>query len=493
MKAIPILNQAAVNPRRLRYEETEKGIRQYHTLDHEAKKNTANELVCTEYGKGDVYHGNLMEKLLLLCSVKFATLDPYGMGIEMEGGKPGWYDALNGMPGLLGSSMCETYEVCRMIEFVIKELKKYNRPVVWAEEMADLFFALGSVFEKEAVWQDMATWNALNDIKEAYREKTLYGIEGSKVESKVQELVAVLENFHTVIKAGIARALDYGKGISPAYFTFEVKDYEKTEDGIILKDVEPGIMPHFLEGPVRYLKLDMNADEKTDMYQKVKQSAMYDEKLQMYKVNASLAEASFEVGRSKAFTPGWLENESIWLHMEYKYLLELLKSEMYTEFEEDFQKAAVPFLDAEMYGRCPLENSSFIASSANGNEKIHGKGFVARLSGSTAEFIQMWQIMMFGQTPFTMENGTLSLQFAPLLPEYLIGEDKQLEAVFLGSIPVTYHVEAKKDYLPGAYEIHAKVTYADGRSEEYADGRITGASAEAIRRGEAASIELTLC
>ena len=51
--------------------------------------------------------------------------------------------------------------------------------------------------------------------------------------------------------------------------------------------------------------------------------------LQMYKVNADLKEVSFEAGRAKAFTPGWLENESIWLHMEYKWLLEMLKSGLY--------------------------------------------------------------------------------------------------------------------------------------------------------------------
>lgn len=484
--------QAAVNPRRLRYEETDRGIRQYHTLKHDIRKHAEHELVCTEYGKGSVYHGCLMEKLLLLCAVKFATLDAYGMGIEMEGGKPGWYDALNGMPGLLGSSMCETYELGRMIEFVMDELGKYRRPVVWAEEMSKLFFALGAVFEQSVKWEDMTSWNALNDIKEAYREKTLYGISGSRTENSAQELVKVLETFHTIVKAGIARAMEYGGGISPAYFTYEVTEYEKTADGIIVKRAEPGIMPHFLEGPVRYLKLKLDKEDKRIMYQKVKHSALYDKKLQMYKVNESLADTSFEVGRSKAFTPGWLENESVWLHMEYKYLLELLKNGMYTEFAGDFAKAAVPFLDEEVYGRSPLENSSFIVSSANGNEGLHGKGFVARLSGSTAEFIQMWQIMMFGQTPFTVEAAELTLQFAPTLPEYLIGEKGQLETVFLGSIPVIYRTKGKRDYLPGTYSIRAIVVREDGSCEEYADARIRGAAAREIRDGRVQRIELVL-
>ncbi len=63
-----------------------------------------------DHGRGAVYRTTLFNKLVMLVVVKFATLDPYGMGIEMEAGKPGWYDALNGLPGLFGSSLAESYE-----------------------------------------------------------------------------------------------------------------------------------------------------------------------------------------------------------------------------------------------------------------------------------------------------------------------------------------------------------------------------------------------
>jgi len=36
----------------------------------------------------------------------------------MEGGKPGWNDAMNGLPGILGSGMPETYEALRILQFV---------------------------------------------------------------------------------------------------------------------------------------------------------------------------------------------------------------------------------------------------------------------------------------------------------------------------------------------------------------------------------------
>jgi hypothetical protein len=39
---------------------------------------------------GDVFTVSLAAKLVILATVKFAQLDPLGMGVEMEGGKPGW-------------------------------------------------------------------------------------------------------------------------------------------------------------------------------------------------------------------------------------------------------------------------------------------------------------------------------------------------------------------------------------------------------------------
>jgi hypothetical protein len=76
--------------------------------------------VRTDHGKGDIYQTSLFAKLLHLALMKFATLDPYGMGIEMEADKPGWYDAMNGLPGLFGSSMPETCELLRLLRYLRK-------------------------------------------------------------------------------------------------------------------------------------------------------------------------------------------------------------------------------------------------------------------------------------------------------------------------------------------------------------------------------------
>ena len=48
---------------------------------------------------GEVLKVSIVSKLAMLAVIKFSTMDPMGMGVEMEGGKPGWNDAMNGLPG----------------------------------------------------------------------------------------------------------------------------------------------------------------------------------------------------------------------------------------------------------------------------------------------------------------------------------------------------------------------------------------------------------
>lgn len=444
-----LYKQAAVVllPRTKRYVHTKQGIRQYNYL----KKNPeGDKREYLEDRNGRKVTSTLAEELFLICVVKTAALDFNGMGIEMEGGKPGWYDALNGLPGLLGSSMCETYEVARNLSFLLSAMEKYRKTLLVPQELMTL--AVKIVHAQDAAHM-LDRWNLVNDAKEQFWEAACGCLSGVKAEISSEEAIRMLNVFQTVVMKGIEKALEMGGGISPAYFSYEVLAYEEDREGILPTKVKAKMLPCFLEGPVRFLKLDVNQERKHSLYQQVKASGLYDSALGMYKVNASLAQESYEIGRARAFTPGWLENESIWLHMEYKYLLELLKSGLYEAFIEDFKSAAIPFQKEERYGRSILENSSFIASSANPDPKLHGRGFVARLSGSTAEFVQMWQIMMFGARPFTVRDGILTLSLRPLLPAYLIDRQKEVQATFLGSIPVVYYLSDQNDYIPDNYTI----------------------------------------
>ena len=92
-----------------------------------------------------------------------------------------------------------------------------------------------------------------------------------------------------------------------------------------------------------------------------------------------------------------------------------------------------------------LENSSFIASSVNPDEAVHGRGYVARLSGSTAEMLSMWFIMMAGHRVFTYENNELKLTFNPILPGWFFNEASEVQFRFLSKVDVTYHNPKKSN------------------------------------------------
>lgn len=49
--------------------------------------------------KGRAFTSAPIAKLFLLGAIKYATRDAYGMGVEYEGGRPGWNDAMNGLAG----------------------------------------------------------------------------------------------------------------------------------------------------------------------------------------------------------------------------------------------------------------------------------------------------------------------------------------------------------------------------------------------------------
>ena len=490
-------SQVKILPRKKRYVKTENGIRQYHFLEEEGKLDGSEKLLRAEYGNGDVIQSTLMEKLFVLCATKFAALDAYGMGVEMEGGKPGWYDALNGMPGLFGSSMAETYELSRMLAYTISAVEKYPAEYEILTEVAAFLRGLDVIVSNhmnDIIREEelLEFWNERNVLKENYWEDCFRGIRGSRERMTQEEIRKILVHMQAVVTHGIRKAFAIQGGDCPTYFTYEVKKYTEAEDGISVEKFQVVKMPLFLEGPVRYLKLSIAEEQKQKLYEMVKESGLYDKKLQMYKVNASLKDASYELGRAKAFTPGWLENESIWLHMEYKYLLELLKSGLYEDFMEDFHNAAIPFLDEAVYGRSIYENSSFLASSANPNEAYHGRGFVARLSGSTVEFLQMWILMMFGNV-FDKEEDQLVFALNPVIPSYLIGDARCVEATLLGKTKVVYQLEENRDYFPGNYEISSyHLFYEDGNELVVEKTKIYGRMAEEIRSGNVKKIIVTL-
>jgi hypothetical protein len=453
-------------------------------------------------GRGAVYRTTLFAKLLCLALNKFATLDPYGMGVEMEAGKPGWCDALNGLPGLFGSSMPETCELQRLLAFLLaaieeKDAHTVSLPVEVGAFLDNVVAHLNAYNQSTTPGRDFDYWDAVAGAREAYRASVRLGFDGATRELDLRELANALALFQGKVQAGIERALEMNQGLPPTYFSYEMTGYEilqgADESGrpyLRAQRFEPAVLPLYLEGPVRALKVQTNQDAARRLHVRVKASDLFDRKLGMYKLNASLQDQPHAIGRARAFTPGWLENESVWLHMEYKYLLEVLKAGLHEEFFQDFRNVLVPFMDPEIYGRSPLENSSFIVSSAHPDESLHGAGFTARLSGATAEFLSMWNFMLAGKQPFFVQDGQLCLALKPALPGWLFDENDQVRFKFLGACDVTYHNPRRLDTFQEGLERQRTVLHTqDDRTVELG-GVVTAPYAEMVRDGRVYAIDV---
>ncbi|MBF0478653.1 MAG: hypothetical protein HQL26_04150 [Candidatus Omnitrophica bacterium] len=469
-----------VLPRDKRYVLTDKGVRQYSSVAKGGVSevgDVAEHKIKTMNGGGVVYRTNLFVKMLCLLANKVATLDPSNIGIEMEADKPSWYDSLNGLPGLLGSSICETYEVKRFAQFLINAVNELSIAdtvkVTVFEELATFISGLTNVLSLEP--NPLAFWTKANDIKEHYRGKVRKGIQGHEQEMTLKEIKTFLNAVVTKTTKAVELAKDE-KGFLSTYFFHEVKEYElidKTKKLIRPKKFELHRLPLFLEGYVHALRTEGVGDSARKLYEDVRRSDLFDKKLKMYKVNADLSSSSTDIGRSRVFPAGWLENESVWLHMEYKLMLELLRCDLADDFYANFKQVLVPFMKPEVYGRSILENSSFLVSSAHQDINLHGQGFVARLSGSTAEFLHIWMLMNVGKKPFYLDNKKgLVLEFSPALPGWIFTEQKT-EMTYIDSLNHQRMVEIPKNaYAFTLFGSMIVVYHNPGRKNTYGKDRV---------------------
>ncbi len=502
---------ARVLPRSEKYVITKKNeVRQYGALVHDEEKmnregfqkNGTNWLRTKQ---GDYAVTTLMGKMIALAVNKFSSLDPYGMGVEMEGGKPGWNDAMNGLPGLFGSGMSETLEMKRLISFLHANVT-LDGELELPEEISSFLSGTAQLLEeaKNSGWSDHTYWDRVTTLREQFREEVRFGIKGSCRSWNTKELEEVFGAFLKKVEEGIEKACTYGNGIVPTYFTYRAVSFEPVPDesglpvisgyGLpkaVVKEFEVQPLPAFLEGPAKLLPALKDKREAEKLYQRVRESELYDRKLGMYKTSVPIEHISMENGRIRAFTPGWLERESVFLHMEYKYLLSLLRAGLCEEFYRDIRTGMVVFRDPAEYGRSILENSSFLASSENPNPGIHGRGYVARLTGSTTETLSMWIEMFMGSRIFTFEEGELKLHFEPKLADWMFDGEGCASFTLFSRCRVTYHNPGRRATFGQNAAVVRRIELED--TKEVIHGScVPGIRAEQIRSGQIREIAIYL-
>lgn len=438
---------------------------------------------------GGIYKTNLIEKLISLCVNKTALLDPCQMGIEMEANRAGWCDAANGLPSMFGSGMSETFELKRLCEFTSDALKKFgNEKVTLPTELYDFYNEMNALAESGKTGFDF--WDGAATAREKFRQCVRYNISGKTVETTANEIAENIDKYLRIVNGAIERAVEFGDGFCPTYIKYKATGYEITDENkggyplIHITGFEPVRVSKFLEGPAKQLRCCHCPEKAEEILDKVKASDVYDKKLKMYKTSESIEKEGLEFGRMAAFTPGWQENESVFLHMEYKFLYALLESGIYERFYEELKNVFIPFCDPQVYGRSILENCSFLASSANPDENLHGRGYVSRLSGSTTEVISIWADMFLGKTPFVYEDGKLGLRIKPLLSGEMFDENGEVQFNFLTTNKVTVHNPSKDDIFSRS----AKYVVVDGK--RFDGDTVWGDSALNVRTHKHSTIEL---
>ncbi len=464
------------------------------------------------HGMGPIYRSTLMAKIMALLAVKSTLFDPFGIGLEMEAEKPGWCDALNGLPGLFGSSTHEAFALQRWLAFVRRQLGQgmpATKSMALPIEVAELIRATTRILAQADAGDFFPHWQQLAERREAFRAEVRFGVAGDEVDMAASEVLAFCDAADQVLARGLAQAVD-GDGLPVSYYTHTMVAFEPIAQlhadesapvHVRAMRFEHKPVSAFLEGAVHALRGTGDSQRAALLHQAVRRSPLYDAKMGMYRVNAPLDAESFEIGRSRTFSPGWLENESIFLHMHYKFLLEMLRSGLAAQFYDELPRGLVAFMDPDIYGRSPLENSSFIASSRFADAKAHGVGFVARLSGATAEWISMVLHMGLGRAPFRQQEGALRFEPQPVLADWLFTNQAadgfaadSFGFKLFGKTWVVYRNPARRNtFGAGAVApVSYALQYADGTQVAHDGSWLPESMAHDLREGRLARLDILL-
>jgi hypothetical protein len=405
---------------------------------------------------------------------------------------------LNGLPGIFGSSVNETIELKRLVDVALKALADVGGEFSLPTELADFIAGLEALLNHPNLTPELF-WQESGAQKEAYRDKVFMGFDGAEHALSV----AAVQTFLAAVSGYLNAAIDKARtpeGIV-TYFSYEAEQYQELADGkAAVSRFKQKPLPLFLEGFVHALRI-AGPDEARRLYEAARTSELFDRKLGMYRLNAPLGDNALELGRIGVFNYGWLENGSIFLHMHYKFVLEMVRAGLADEFYDQIERLLVAFRDPAEYGRNPVENSSFLVSSGfDIDPRQHGRGCVARLSGSTVEFLHLWTHLFLGSNPFVFEQGQLRFKPEPVLAKSLFSTDERLATPFgteeilpthsaacalLGTTLLVYTNPELQDTFghaavrPCRYQLYGR----DGVVQTAEGPHLGGQAAEALRQG----------
>jgi len=230
--------------------------------------------------QGDqLYHVNLMEKLLVQILVKISNYIPKG-GIWMNTQRPEWNDANNALVGN-GVSMVTLYYLHRMLGFVEALLETLDKEVMISTEVIKMLEGIYEVFKAsekalsaemtDASRFDMVT--KLGRIGEAYRE-TLYSTGFSGIKKGVS--VQMIRDFIAVSMKHLKDTITANKREDGLYHAYNLIKFTPGACSL-------SYLYEMLEGQVAVLSSKaIDGDEALSVLKALRDSAIYREDQNSY-------------------------------------------------------------------------------------------------------------------------------------------------------------------------------------------------------------------
>ena len=136
----------------------------------------------------------------------------------MEAGKPGWNDALNGLPGLFGSSSSE----CADLLLLLQRLRSWcSVPAVeFPSELIGFVRRLGGLLREFDFCStpSLEFWRVSLKLREEWRARVYSGkLCGGTETVKREELLGIICGLETLVQNGLRRARN-GSGLLDTYF-----------------------------------------------------------------------------------------------------------------------------------------------------------------------------------------------------------------------------------------------------------------------------------
>jgi hypothetical protein len=224
---------------------------------------------------------------------------------------------MNGLPGMFGSGMPETYETVRLLEFLQQSFARVARvdnscALELPVEVSDFYQILltlsraynaragtscsttttssSSVISLECQSLNFQFWNQSNTHREEYLQRVSYSgyFSGEKVTYRCPQIAEDLSVFLQKLRDGISRSMrtqqeamgatHLSEVVPPTYYSYTVTSIQYilppgSADNSTILYLPAGFsqqsLPLFLEGATRMLKITSDVSEKRQLYHAV--------------------------------------------------------------------------------------------------------------------------------------------------------------------------------------------------------------------------------